>query len=150
MTKISSSISHGSIPVVILTLLSILYIRLFSNAQNAIAHIATEEALGKHAYSALAGQCHQTLRLCSPLYANRLDGPAQRLRPRLALLLVLVDNHATGTTGRKELTRVVPCEAGDGSADVESHELVELAKIPDDGAGLVLVCGCEPCAVFGE
>lgn len=81
MTKISGSISHGSIPVAIFTLLSILYIRLFSNAQNAIVHIATEKALGKHAHSTLAGQCHQTLRLCSPLYANRLDGPAQRLRP---------------------------------------------------------------------
>lgn len=106
--------------------------------------------LSKYTDSSLIGQRHEALRLGAPLHVHSLDSPSQRLRPRLALLLVLADDNTSQTASCKELSGVVPSESCDRSTDIECDELVELTQIPDNGRGLVLVGGGEPSAVFGK
>jgi hypothetical protein len=104
----------------------------------------------KHTDSTLTGQRDQALRVRSPLNVDRLDGSTQRLRPCLALLLVLADNHTAWPAGCKELSCVIPGESCDRSSGIQSSELVELAQVPDDGAGLVFMCRGEPGTILRE
>lgn len=48
----------------------------------------------KHADCSITSQSDQALRLGSPLYVYGVDGLAQWLGPRLALLVVLADYHS--------------------------------------------------------